>query len=152
MYKCSDHQSCMDNALQKADLICRQRNLRFTNLRRKVLQMIWADHHPSKAYELLDKLKKDISAKPPTIYRALNFLMENGLIHKLNSLNAYIGCAHPLKHHECYFLICNICKNIEECYDHKLSKAIVNATYKNKFYLDSTVLEINGKCQKCIKK
>ncbi len=150
MGTCTDHQACVDEALAAADQICREKGLRFTELRRKLFKMIWASHTPSKAYDLLDALKQDsIAAKPPTVYRTLDFLMEHGLIHKLNSLNAYVGCAHPLTHHECYFLICKHCKTITECCNHALEQAISSTVDKNKFRLKQVTLEIEGECAEC---
>ena len=106
MYACMNHAFCVSEALQRADSLCQMKGLRFTPLRRTILKMIWANHSPAKAYDILDQLKKeDASAKPPTVYRSLDFLMDNGLIHRINRLNAYVGCSHPLKHKECYFLL-----------------------------------------------
>ena len=153
MHKCGSHNNCARNAINEAVQICKDRNLRFTDLRCKVLEIIWASHKPTKAYDILDKLKDmDYSAKPPTVYRTLDFLIEQGLIHKLESLNAYIGCSHPSKNHECYFLICSECQEIQECCDRMIHDAIVKTTNKNKFRPHHTTLEINGKCSKCMKK
>ena len=152
MYACVDHEFCIDDALQKADTICQDRGVRFTHLRRKVLGMIWANHGPAKAYNILDKLKgEDVSAKPSTVYRTLDFLLEHGLIHKLNSLNAYVGCSHPLKHPECYFLICDKCGEIKECCHSALAEVINDIAHKNQFRPKHTTLEIEGNCQQCIK-
>ncbi len=150
MHTCTDHDSCVGDALQKADMICQDKGLRFTKLRRKVLEIIWESHAPAKAYDILDKLKKnDTSAKPPTVYRTLDFLLENGLVHKISSLNAYVGCSHPLKHHECYFLICDACQEIKECCNNDIAQAIIGTANKNKFHLKNITLEIEGKCQEC---
>ena len=153
MHKRGSHKNCIPNAIREAERICKHREIRFTDLRRKVLEIIWAGHKPTKAYDILDKLKDmDYSAKPPTVYRTLDFLMEQGLIHKLESLNAYIGCSHPGKHHECYFLICSECQEIKECCDHVIDEAITKTTSKNKFSPHHTTLEISGKCSNCMKK
>ncbi|MGI9392308.1 MAG: Fur family transcriptional regulator [Parvibaculales bacterium] len=139
--------------MHKAEMICQDKGLRFTELRRKILKMIWENHRPAKAYDILDKLKKgSYSAKPPTVYRTLDFLLEHGLVHKLASLNAYIGCSHPLKHNECYFLICRKCGEISECCNSKLAEAIIGITNRNKFRSKHITLEIEGECQGCIKK
>ena len=151
MHKCANHKSCVDSALRAADMICADRGLRFTALRRKVLTIIWARHRPAKAYDILSKLKrKSVSAQPPTVYRALDFLLAHGLIHKVSSLNAYIGCAHPLKAHECYFLICRQCGEITECCNSQLARAISGTAGKNKFKPSRTTLEIKGECRDCI--
>jgi Fur family zinc uptake transcriptional regulator len=153
MYACADHEICVGDALQKADMICQDKGLRFTELRRKVLAMIWAGHGSAKAYDILDKLNDEgTAAKPPTVYRVLDFLLENGLIHKLESLNSYVGCSHPLEHNECYFLICSKCGEIKECCDSTLAQAITRIASKNKFSPRHITLEIQGKCQECAKK
>ena len=145
-----NHKTCVTEAMDNADQICQERGLRFTGLRRTILKMIWADHRPVKAYDILDKLKTThTAAKPPTVYRTLDFLMENGLIHRLNSINAYIGCSHPLKCGDCYFLICSDCGEVTECCNHSLTTAIKTTSAKNKFKPKFTTLEIEGKCQDC---
>lgn len=152
MRSCPNHDSCVDAALQKAALICQKKGLRFTELRQKVLEMIWANHGPAKAYDILDKLKgKETSAKPPTVYRTLDFLLKHGFIHRLSSLHAYVGCSHPLKHDECYFLICRKCGEIEECCNSKLAQAITGTTSRNKFKPKHITLEIEGECRECVK-
>lgn len=152
MHACHSHGTCVEDALKKADKLCADKGLRLTELRRKVLEMIWQSHEPAKAYDLLDKIKGEGTAGPPTVYRALDFLIENGLAHKLSSLNAYVGCSHPSKHEECYFLICVQCAEIKECCSSKLSEAIGEVAAKNHFRAAHTTLEIAGLCQACAKK
>lgn len=150
MKACNNHDACIEQALHRASTICRDRGLRFSKLRQKVLEIVWASHRSIKAYTILENLKAEqASAEPPTVYRALNFLMENGLVHKLNSLNAYIGCSHPLQHHESYFLICEVCNDVVECYDQRIARAIRDTMDKNHFDSKCVTLEIKGKCQNC---
>ena len=105
MLDCQDHEVCIESAMREAESICQEKGLRFTELRREVLRLIWLSHIPTKAYDILEKLKgKAWSAKPPTVYRALDFLLETGLVHKLDSINAYIGCSHPREHAGCCLL------------------------------------------------
>ena len=151
MYPHHIHQRCIDNAIHDAELICHHKGLRFTNLRHTVLEVIWASHQPIKAYDILVKLKdSNYSAKPPTVYRSLNFLLKNNIIHKLNSLNAYVGCSHLREHDQCYFLICNRCKEIKEFCNDKLDQAITKTIAKNKFNRQHTMLEIVGTCSACM--
>jgi Fur family transcriptional regulator, zinc uptake regulator len=150
MRTCTSHAVCVEDALHVAERICAEKNVRFTPLRRTVLEMIWEHHGPAKAYDLLDKLKKeDASAKPPTVYRTLDFLLENGLAHKLSSLNAYVGCSHPLKAHACYFLMCTECGGITECCNSTLAQAITETARKNRFTPRRITLEIEGVCEEC---
>lgn len=150
MHICANHDVCVDSALEKANIICYDKGIRFTELRRKVLRMIVLSGGPTKAYDLLDRLNvEEAKAKPSTVYRTLDFLLENGLIHKLNSLNAYVSCSHPLKHNECYFLICSKCEQVTECCNNVLAQAITGTANENNFNPSHITLEIGGECKKC---
>jgi Fur family zinc uptake transcriptional regulator len=108
-------------------------------------------HTPQKAYDLLAEFQKeDSAAKPATIYRTLDFLQEYGLVHRINRLNAYIGCVNP-EHKEPYFLlVCLDCHNVEESlnpdYHEFFNKIIAN----NQFHCSNKIFEIEGKCQNCL--
>jgi Fur family zinc uptake transcriptional regulator len=87
------HAYCLKSALVKVELRCNQRGLRLTAIRRRVLELVWKNHEPVKAYDILEILKTEKKgAAPPTVYRALDFLLQEGFVHKIESLNAYIGC------------------------------------------------------------
>ena len=151
MIQCEDHEQCISTAIEVAERVCSEKQLKFTDLRKDILRMVWEGHGPQKAYDLLNKLQTiNHSAKPATVYRALDFLITNGFIHKVASLNAFVGCSHPLKHNECYFLICEDCKNISECCDSNISAAIKATTTHNKFVAKNTTLEISGHCNECL--
>lgn len=150
---CSDHGQCVQDAVSKAEIICRDQNLSLTPLRQKVLKLLWEGGHSAvKAYDLLEKLQKeDPSAKPVTVYRALDFLLENHLIHKLESQNSFIGCNHPTRQHNCAFLICTECHEVEECCNNgKLMDAITSLIDPKTFHIERVTLEIHGTCQHCI--
>ena len=151
MSTCQDHHHCQHQALTIAEEICAERGLRLTPQRRQVLTLIWQSHRPMKAYDLLEQMQQDASsAKPPTVYRALDFLMEQGLIHRLDSLNAFTGCGHPDGHHrDCYFMICQDCGTASEYCAPALSQAIQQAAQDNDFSPQQTVLEIAGTCGDC---
>ena len=150
MLHCEDHQVCIESAMHEAESICREKGLRFTELRREVLRLIWISHVPAKAYDILEKLKgKAWSAQPPTVYRALDFLLETGLVHKLDSINAYIGCSHPRKQNECYFLICTDCNEAKEYSSPELSNAMELTLDKNSFRPRKVTLEVLGRCGEC---
>ena len=77
MNLCSDHNKCIVDSLDKAQKICDKNNVRFTDLRKKIFTIILQNHQSCKAYDILAILQKeDSSAKPATIYRALDFLLE----------------------------------------------------------------------------
>lgn len=145
-----DHHACIETALQEAERICLDQNIRFTALRKHILTLIWQQHRPIKAYDLLDQLKDfDASAKPPTVYRTLDFLLEHGLIHRINRLNAFIGCAHPKQHETCFFMICTDCHEVTECCTPALKTALLEAASGQDFTPRSISVEIEGQCARC---
>lgn len=150
MNSCNDHNKCVNNAFEGAEEICVKNDLRFTDLRKKVFSIILQNHKPAKAYDILNILQKeDSSAKPATVYRTLDFLLEFGLIHKLHILNSYITCSHPLKHKKCSFLICNNCSEVRECCDKDLTLQLQKIGSKNDFQIEDTMVEIRGICNSC---
>ena len=149
MKNCSNHKICKKSAIQSANKLCDKKGLRFTNIRKKVLETIWKSHKPIKAYDILNELKGVGSEKPPTVYRALNFLLENGLIHKLNSHQSYIGCQHPNTHDQCYFLSCEKCGEVSECCSSEIDDVFNLIVNKEKFIKTNIVCEISGTCAYC---
>lgn len=152
MNNCSDHDKCIEKALIEADQVCLEKNLRFTSLRKRVFAIVSKNHSPIKAYDILELLQKeDSSAKPSTVYRTLDFLLENGLVHKLHSSNSYAACSHPKEAHgQCYFLICEKCNNIKECCNSGIiTKEIHNIADKNNFKANNISIEIKGVCEDC---
>jgi Fur family transcriptional regulator, zinc uptake regulator len=150
MISCNDHKKYVELSLERAENICRELNVRFTKLRKKILLIMLRDHKSNKAYEILEILKKeDPSAKPATVYRALNFLLEYGLIHKLNILNSYVICSHPLESQKCSFLICNKCNNVSEYCENNLVHELELAANKNNFNIIDAAVEIRGICKEC---
>lgn len=152
MHECNAHKACLTGAIKKAEKICHEKGLRFTDLRKKVFEIICSSHKPAKAYDILAKLKDNDISKPPTVYRSIDFLIEHGLIHKLNSINSYVYCAHPCAHNECYFLICKTCHEAKECCNDVLAKEVQKTSSNHKFSLEKVTLEIEGTCQECTKK
>lgn len=131
--------------------------MRLTPLREQVLQLVWQSHKPLGAYAILDLLAEQPGEKkrrqaPPTVYRALEFLLEHGLVHRINSLNAFIGCSQPRAQHHSHFLICQQCKSTVEVIDTTLDKAIHELTQEAQFVADSTFVEITGHCSACRRK
>ena len=109
------HQQCIDDALSAAEILCTRRGRKLTPLRRRVLELIWSRHEPARAYDILEQLDGEgKSGAPPTVYRALEFLLTNGLVHRIQSLNAYVGCGEPGTAHAGQFLICRGCNAVGE--------------------------------------
>lgn len=142
--------------LNRADAICAERGARLTDLRRQVLGLILQEEQPTGAYDLLDRLRVTRQgAAPPTIYRALDFLLEHGLIHRLERLSAFVGCvapedgAHEHAHHAAQFLICRECGRVVEIDDHDLALALANAARRAGFSVSKATIEAEGLCSAC---
>lgn len=147
-----NHQDCIKQAFLHADALCADKRVRFTPLRKRVLELVWNNHKPAKAYDILTILQEeDKSAKPMTVYRTLDFLQEVGLVHKVDSLNAYVGCTHPGKNHSCQFMICRVCGDITESCDTGVFSAIEEHAVKKGFLVERQTIEIHGVCKGCKK-
>jgi len=145
-----NHTDCMQHALQSAEQLCKQKGLRFTTSRKRILELICASHKAIGAYELLDLFKQeDPKAKPVTIYRALDFLMEVGLVHKIESLNAFIGCLQSEKQHQCAILICNQCKNAYEIDAIPAYQNLFELSQSVQFTVQKITIELRGLCVNC---
>lgn len=145
-----DHIKCAREAITIAEQLCFARGVQLTPIRHQVLELIWDSHKAVKAYDLLDKLKPlQAAAKPATIYRALDFLIEQGLIHRVESLNAFVGCSCSGHQHELLLLICKHCNEVEERPAPKVMEALVQEFYQAGFIPHSKAIEAQGICSKC---
>lgn len=145
-----NHGDCVDTAMARARALCAERAVQLTPIREKVLAIVWRSHKPVGAYDVLDALARTHkAARPPTVYRALDFLMAEGLIHKIESLNAYLGCGEAGRPHESQFLICRECGTAEEIVDAGLDKALEAAARRVRFTVERRVVEIAGICARC---
>jgi Fur family zinc uptake transcriptional regulator len=147
-----NHKQCIDSAIKDAENICASQGANLTDIRKRVLRLVWQDHKAKKAYELLDLLDKENKTKgvkPPTVYRALDFLLEHGLVHKLESENAFIGCPHPEEEHQGQFLICDTCGEIEEVAFPNFEKQVRKVVAKHNATLLKPTLEIRVLCKEC---
>lgn len=147
------HSRCVNEAIALAETVCAERGLRLTKLRRRVLELVWGSHEPVKAYDLLDKLRDEHqAAAPPTVYRALDFLLQEGLIHRIESLNAYLGCGKPSEQHSGQFLICLECGHVAELDDHTVSSVLADKASTLGFSVEHAIIELAGRCQSCREK
>ena len=130
---------------------CNARGLRLTALRREVLELVAKARKPVKAYDLLESLRdRHAGAAPPTVYRALDFLLENGFIHKLESINAFVSCHHPAEAHQVPFLICDVCENATEvCDEGAIAHLIERQARDFGFRAKAQTLEVHGVCRQC---
>jgi Fur family transcriptional regulator, zinc uptake regulator len=145
-----NHDRCVDDALAKAALLCTRRGARLTRLRRRVLELVWQGHAAVKAYDILQELGGTAgAAKPPTVYRALDFLIAHGLVHRLESLNAYVGCPVPDAAHAGQFLICEACGTVSEFEAPAIQAAIAEQAAGQGFAVARETVEVRGLCQPC---
>lgn len=145
-----DHQRCVLRALDAAEARCAGRGARLTRLRRRVLELVWSCHEPVKAYDILARLRREHrGAAPPTVYRALEFLLEEGLVHRIESLNAFIGCGDPNAPHAAQFMICRACGAVAEMGDPEITRALARKAKKIGFEIDGQTVEIKGLCPEC---
>jgi len=140
----------MQAALKRAESLCRERGCRLTTQRRQVLELIWQSHKPVGAYALLGALREaGRSAAPPTIYRALDFLLEQGLIHRVESLNAYLGCSQPHHPHHAQFLVCRECHTALELDAPAIDDAVADSAAHCGFQVEQQTVEVRGLCARC---
>jgi Fur family zinc uptake transcriptional regulator len=139
--------------LEHAAAICASNGTALTALRQSVLQLVLQAEGPLTAYQLLDRLKAlRASAVPATIYRALEFLTENGLVHKVERLNAFVPCTdHDHGHRAVQFLICRRCGTVAELEDDAIAKALAKAAADKGFVPQRALVELDGTCAACRK-
>lgn len=145
-----DHEHCVATALDQAERLCARRGARLTALRKRVLALVWTSHSPVGAYDLLGRLGREQGpAAPPTVYRALEFLLEQGLIHRIESLNAFVGCPHPGETHSGQFLICRDCGAAAEMQEQTIDRAISGQAAACGFAVEGKTVEVRGLCPAC---
>jgi Fur family transcriptional regulator, zinc uptake regulator len=136
--------------VQAVEAVCDSRGLKLTPMRRRVLELIAVAGKPVKAYELLDQLRPEVARAAPTqVYRALDFLMEHGFIHKLESINAFTGCHHPDQQHTVPFFICERCGHATEFCDSRVSSMLIAHAQALGFTPHAQTLEVHGLCAQC---
>jgi Fur family zinc uptake transcriptional regulator len=147
-----DHGRCASTAIAYAEAICARRGERLTPTRHRVLEALLGSHQPLGAYDLIDRLAGDGSRPAPiTIYRALDFLREQGLVHRIESRNAFIACVH---NHDSgdpvvVFLICETCGTVGEAASAAVAETVRTASRAAGFTPRTPVIEISGICAHC---
>ena len=147
-----DHSRCQQVAHNRIRELIETQNLRLTQRRREVLEILLASHQPLGAYDILERLNRSgdsARVAPPIVYRALDFLLQAGVIHRIESKNAYISCASPGHQHGAQFLICRDCDRVAEL-DHSDRDLLAKADHLG-FAVDRSVIEITGVCAECQK-
>ena len=145
--------TALETQLALADTLCAQRGKRLTPIRRKVLELLLRHGRSIKAYELLDAMKAEHpGAAPPTVYRALDFLVEEGLIHRLDAVNAWSACHDAAGAPHDLLVVCTQCGAVAEISDPAMSRQLAERVAKTGFILATHETEIRALCPDCQKK
>jgi Fur family transcriptional regulator, zinc uptake regulator len=145
-----DHRHCIADALARAEAVCRRSGGKLTEIRRRVLEIVWASHRPVGAYDILETLSAERGrVAPPTVYRALDFLVGQGLVHRIDRLNAFIGCPRPDEPHSSAFLLCRACGQVAELETDALDAALAAIAQERGFTVENRTVELAGLCVAC---
>jgi len=148
-----DHRRCQHQLLSAARDLCESRHLRLTVRRQQVLEILLQSHQPMGAYDILaqiNQVEAGSQVAPPIVYRALEFLLGEGLIHRIECRNAFIGCIDPGHKDAAQFLICNGCEKVAEL--DKPATTLQSEASRLGFAIDHSVVEITGFCADCQQK
>lgn len=145
-----DHDRCAGAVLDRAEALLGQSGARLTPVRRRTLEILLEAHAALGAYEVLERLAADgFGRQPPVVYRALDFLVEHGLAHRIRRLNAFAACMHPGETHQPIFLICRGCKAVAEAPTDALRDALDRAADSVGFVMERANVEAAGLCPRC---
>ena len=146
-FEAHNHKNCIASGVATADAHCREAGLQLTPSRKRVLEILLKEHRALGAYEILDLLGQ--GARPPTAYRALDFLVKHGFAHRIERLNAFIACAHPGQDHSPAFLICRSCDAVAEGPSEPTKGRLGEAARSAGFKIERAVVEAVGLCPNC---
>ena len=150
-FKRHNHAACIKKGLAAAEARCREAGLKFTPVRRRVLAMLLERHTSLGAYEILEQLRAEgHGGQPPMVYRALDFLVKIGLVHRIERLNAFIACSHVGAEHTPMFLICRSCEQVTEACAEDAGSGMANAAREAGFDMECAVMEAVGVCPECV--
>jgi Fur family transcriptional regulator, zinc uptake regulator len=145
-----DGRASLESALAMAEAYCRERGEKLTPIRRKVLELLLASGRATKAYSLLDEMRQiHPGSAPPTVYRALDFLLSAGLIHRIESINAFAVCHDLTQCQHGILVVCQQCGNVTELHEPKLRQALVTQIEAAGYRLAGDGIELKGFCAQC---
>lgn len=145
-----DHGHCRTDALTRAETLAAERGVRFTPVRRRVLEILLEAHKALGAYDVLTRLSAEgFGNQPPVAYRALEFLEEQGFAHRIRRLNAFTACMHPGEAHAPAFLICRLCETVAEAPAGPVMGALIGAAQATGFDIERANIEAVGLCPAC---
>lgn len=144
------HAASQEAALTLAEEYCRERGEKLTPIRRKVLELLLNSGRATKAYSLLDDMRQiHPGSAPPTVYRALDFLLSAGLVHRIESINAFTVCHDLTQCQHGILVVCQQCGNVTELHQPKLRQALVAQIEDAGYRLASDEIELKGLCSAC---
>lgn len=145
-----DHSHCAEDVLARAEAVAQGAGARMTPVRRRVLEILLEEHRALGAYDVLERLAKEgFGNQPPVAYRALEFLVDQGLAHRIRRLNAFAACMHPGEAHAPAFLICRSCNAVAEAPAGPVRAALDAAALAVGFAVERANLEAVGQCPAC---
>ena len=149
-FQAHDHASCISDCVAIADSHCEAQGLQLTPVRRRVLEILLQQHQSLGAYDILDHLREEgLGSQPPVAYRALDFLVKHGFVHKIERLNAFIACSHPGESHAPVFMICRLCSAVAETHTDLSTGQLGQLAQDADFQIERTVVEVEGLWPKC---
>jgi Fur family transcriptional regulator, zinc uptake regulator len=149
-FSAHDHSHCSQNLLAQADALAEERGARLTPVRRRTLEILLEAHRALGAYEVLERLSQDgFGKQPPVAYRALDFLVDQGLAHRVSRLNAFMACTRPGEAHNPAFLICRTCHGVAEVPAQPARAAVTEAAVAVGFAAERVAIEVVGLCPAC---
>ncbi len=145
-----DHDACISRVLTEVDASSDLNHLKLTPQRRRALEILLESHKALGAYDLLERFQAEgLGSKPVTAYRALEFLIRNGFVHKIEGLNAYVACMHPAEFHHPAFMVCRNCRTVAEAESEPAKGVLGQAARAVGFTIDHTIVEAVGLCATC---
>ena len=149
-FRAHDHHHCSREGLAQAEAHCAANGARLTPVRRRVLEILLEDHRALGAYDVLQRLAAEgFGNQPPVAYRALEFLVDQGLAHRIQRLNAFAACSHPGADHQPAFLICRVCDTVAEAPAAPVMAALSEAADESGFEIERANIEALGLCPAC---
>lgn len=149
-FRAHDHHHCTREGLSQAEAHCAANGARLTPVRRRVLEILLEDHRALGAYDVLQRLAAEgFGNQPPVAYRALEFLVDQGLAHRIQRLNAFAACSHPGADHQPAFLICRTCAQVAEAAAEAPLAALSETAAESGFTIERTSIEAIGLCPAC---
>lgn len=145
-----DHAHCSSDRMAQAESHLAAKGQRLTPVRRRTLEILLEDHRAMGAYDVLNRLAAEgFGNQPPVAYRALEFLTDQGLAHRIRRLNAFTACMHPGESHAPAFLICRTCNSVAETSAAPVLAALTQAATAIGFEIERSNIEALGLCPAC---